>query len=73
MDKAYLNARDIGQVAKTARYTLELTQSQLAEKVGVGRRFISDLEKGKPTAEIQKVFDVLHALGLEVRIEKATR
>ena len=35
---------------------------------GTGLRFISDLEKGKPTCQIGKVLQVVQALGLELRI-----
>ena len=35
---------------------------------GVGVRFVSELENGKPTLEIEKVLRVLSRLGLEVTI-----
>jgi y4mF family transcriptional regulator len=47
---------------KDLRKRLRLTQDQLAEKAGVGLRFIRDLEQGKTTLRMDKVNQVL-ALG----------
>jgi y4mF family transcriptional regulator len=47
---------------KDLRKRLKLTQGQLAEKAGVGLRFIRDLEQGKTTLRMDKVNQVL-ALG----------
>jgi transcriptional regulator with XRE-family HTH domain len=41
-----------------------MTQSRLAKTAGVSRRWLSDLESGKPTAEVGLVLKVLNALGL---------
>ena len=34
----------------------------------VGRRFVVELEQGKVTAQVGKVLQVLHALGLGVQV-----
>jgi len=47
---------------------LKLTQKELAMTCGTGLRFIVDLESGKPTCQVGKILDVLHALGLAVEI-----
>jgi y4mF family transcriptional regulator len=47
---------------KDLRKRLTLTQEELAEKAGVGLRFIRDLEQGKTTLRMDKVNQVL-ALG----------
>jgi len=39
-----------------------------ARACAVGKRFLSEIERGKETAEIGKVFAVLHALGLELAV-----
>jgi len=41
---------------------------QLALAVGVGIRFIVDLEAGKPTVRLDKVLQVLSGLGLVLQI-----
>jgi len=51
---------------KTKRKQLNLTQQQLAEKAGVGLRFIRDLEQGKTTLRMDKVNQVLKLFGQEL-------
>lgn len=40
-----------------------LSQEALAEQAGVSRRWLLNLENGKPTAELSRVLDCLDALG----------
>lgn len=51
---------------KERRKLLGLTQEQLAEKAGVGLRFIRDLEQGKETLRLDKVNQVLQLFGHEM-------
>ncbi len=51
---------------KEKRKKLNLTQQQLAEKAGVGIRFIRDLEQGKTTLRMDKVNQVLQLFGMEL-------
>lgn len=44
----------------------KLTQPELAEKAGVGLRFIRDLEQGKKTLRLDKANQVLQLFGYEV-------
>jgi len=46
--------------------TLSDFQQQLAEKAGVGLRFIRDLEQGKTTLRMDKVNQVLKLFGQEL-------
>lgn len=48
---------------KTRRNQLELTQKELAERAGVGLRFIRDLEQGKESLQLDKVNQVLALFG----------
>ena len=43
-----------------------MSQANFADLAGVGRRFLSELEAGKPTLEIGKVLLVLTAAGIEL-------
>ena len=45
---------------------MKLTQPELAEKAGVGLRFIRELEQGKQTLRLDKVNQVLKLFGYEV-------
>ena len=58
----------IGRCARARRKAQGATQAELAALCGVGVRFVSDLENGKPTAELARVLKVLGCLGLEVVI-----
>lgn len=43
-----------------------MTQQAFADLCGVGRRFLSELENGKPTVEFGKVLQVLAAAGIDL-------
>jgi len=51
------------QFIKSKRKLLKLTQVDLAEKAGVGLRFIRDLEQEKPSLRLDKVNQVLSLFG----------
>jgi len=63
-----VTAEEFGAAIRVARKAQGLRQDQLAGAVGVGVRFIVDLEGGKPTAQIGKALAVAAALGLTVTI-----
>ena len=56
----------IAQFVKDKRKSLKLTQVDLAEKSGVGLRFVRELEQGKETLRLDKVNQVLDLFGCEV-------
>jgi y4mF family transcriptional regulator len=58
---------------KGKRKKLNLTQQQLAEKAGVGLRFIRDLEQGKTTLRMDKVNQVLKLFGQELGPQSINR
>lgn len=62
------NSTDLGKVVRQRRKQLALTQAALAAVAGVGVRFVSELERGKRTAEFQRVLNVLHILGMDVEV-----
>ena len=56
----------ISEFVKKRRKSLQLTQPELAEKAGVGLRFVRELEAGKETLRIDKVNQVLRLFGHEL-------
>lgn len=58
------SAADIASVVRAARQRRRMTQRDLALAAGVSRRWIVDLEAGKPRAEIGLVLAVLDALAV---------
>lgn len=63
------SSEDLGLVVATARKGRGYSQQRFADLAGVGRRFVSELESGKPTAEIGKVLQVLTALGIDMQLK----
>lgn len=59
---------DLGRCVRAQRKAQGATQAEFASLCGVGIRFISELENGKPTMELGKVLQVLKCLGLEVSV-----
>ena len=53
----------IGEYIKQKRKLFRLTQIELADRTGVGIRFIRELEKGKTTVQHNKVNQVLELFG----------
>ncbi len=60
-------ARELGQRIALRRKQLGVTQVELAELAGVSVRFLSSLERGKPTVRLDTLLAVLDTLGLELR------
>ncbi len=56
----------LSDFVKEKRNAARLTQPELAEKAGVGLRFVRDLEQGKETMRLDKVNQVLHLFGYQV-------
>lgn len=63
------SSADLGRLVRDKRRKDGLTQVEAAALCGIGTRFLSDLENGKPTIELGKVLQVVQGLGLELRIE----
>ena len=61
-----MNKAELQDFIKSKRKQLNLTQSELAEKAGVGLRFIRELEQGKATLRMDKVNQVLKLFGSEL-------
>jgi len=61
---------EIGAAIRTERRQQGLTQTELADLCGVSLSFVSNLENGKPTAELAKVLTVLTTLGLDLFLVK---
>ena len=61
--------RDLGGLVKAQRKRLKLNQKALAGLVGVGNRFIVELERGKETIEFGKTLHVLRMLGISLTAE----
>jgi transcriptional regulator with XRE-family HTH domain len=58
-------AAAFGALIRSRRKTLNMRQDQLALATGVGRRFLIELEGGKPSCQIGRSLLVAEALGIK--------
>lgn len=63
--KAITSAEEFGRAIRERRKALHYTQSYLSEYTGISASFISDLENGKPTAELGKAIYLANLLGMD--------
>ena len=63
--------KNLKEFVKERRRILKFTQNDLAEKAGVGLRFIRELEQGKQTLRLDKVDQVLALFGYRTGPVKA--
>lgn len=64
------SVEELGEAIRTRRKELHYTQEFLAEFTGFSVSFISDVERGKATAEIGKTLQLLMILGLDLSVER---
>jgi len=63
-----MKIKDIGTEIKKRRKYLKITQIDLAEITGIGRRSLQYIESGKMNPSIEQLEKILEALGLEISI-----
>lgn len=64
-----MTAKEIGKTIKVKRKELRLSQKDVSLATGLGTRFISEVENGKPSCQIEKVLQLLSVLGLKLTID----
>jgi len=64
-DAVLRNAEQLGRAVRLKRQEKNLSQSALAERVGVGRKWVINLESGNAKAELGLVLRILDALDLK--------
>jgi DNA-binding XRE family transcriptional regulator len=57
---------DLAVAMRELRRERGMTQEELAEWVGVHRNYIGQLERGEMSTQIERTFDVLSLLGVDV-------
>jgi len=61
--------RDLAAAVRGRRLKLGLSQARVAKQAGVSRQWLSEFESGKPTAELQLMIRLVHALGMHLSLE----
>lgn len=62
-------SKDLGTLIQTKRKKMNISQKQAAALCNVGTRFLSDLENGKPTLQIDKVLFVCKMFGIKIKVD----
>lgn len=64
---------DLGKAIRVRRRELGYTQSELADMLGIGVTYISNIENGKETAEIGKALRIVQMLGMDLFVGRRGR
>lgn len=67
------SAEAYGAALRERRRQLGLTQEDVATEAGVGRRFVIELERGKPGASLEHALRIAALLGLEIELTPRER
>ena len=62
----------VAESPRKRRHELRLTQKAVAAIAGCHWTFVSDVEREKPTVRLDKLLDVLHAVGLDLQLAQDT-
>lgn len=61
----------LGAALRHYRVEAGLTQAELAERTGLNRTYLSELEQGKDTEQVKRLLRVFKQLGVRMTLEKA--
>ncbi len=61
---AVRSAKEIGALIRELRRLKKITQDELAQRVGTSRLWITQVERGKPSAQIGLILRTLRELGI---------
>lgn len=64
---------DLGAALREARGRAGLTLTEAADRMGVGRRLLTELENGNRNAGIDSVLRIVQLLGLDLFVERRGR
>jgi DNA-binding XRE family transcriptional regulator len=67
------SASDFGARLRSRRRELTISQTALADIIGVNRRVVGELERGKGSVRLQIALDAARALGLDVHLDERGR
>ena len=62
------NAFFTGQIIEEARKKANMTQSELAERIGTNKSYISRVETGRTEPKVSTFYRIVSALGLTVEL-----
>lgn len=59
---------DLGRAVARLRFAHDLTQEELAQRLGISRRYVYEIESGKPTLYALRLFEILNLLGASLAV-----
>ncbi len=62
----------LGQVLARLRYENNMTQEQLARALGVARRYVYEIESGRPNLYATRLFEALREVGAHLEVVTTT-
>lgn len=62
----------LGRELARLRYDRGLTQDELAQALGISRRYVYELESGRPTLFATRLFELLRELGAHLEVVSTT-
>lgn len=65
------SATSLGAAIKHYRAKAGLSQAELAARTGMHRSYLSELEQGKETEQLSRLFRVLRELGVRMSLQEA--
>ncbi len=69
MSHTLVTPTQMGQILKTSRKTSQLSQTELASRVGLSQSRISAFEQQPENISLGQLLSVLNALGLELTVQ----
>lgn len=61
---------DLGAFLRDRRQQRGLTQAELADELGISRRYVVEIEQGKPSLYTDRLFAVLRELDIVLKAEQ---
>ena len=61
----------LGAAIRHYRRQAGLSQAELAERTGLHRSYLSELEQGRETEQVKRIIRILKELGVRMTLEKA--
>jgi HTH-type transcriptional regulator/antitoxin HipB len=61
----------LGAAIRHYRTAAGLTQAELAELTGLQRTYLTELERGKETEQLKRIFRILRRLGVRMTLDEA--
>ena len=63
------NPQALGRLLQQARLSRGLSQQQVASELGISQGYVSELESGKSSLALTRIFDIMRMTGMTLHAE----